>query len=53
MNDELAKEIEYLRHHAQRLLAIARIHEGPASPPLREAVREIQARLDQLEAKYK
>lgn len=47
------KEIEYLRRHAQRLLAIAEIHKGPASPQLHEMVREIQTRIDQLEARRK
>jgi len=51
VDDELTREIEYLRRHAQHLLAIARIHESPASAPLRETVREIQARIDLLEAK--
>jgi hypothetical protein len=52
MTDEM-KEIEYLRRHAQRLLAIAEVHKSPASPQLREMVRDIQQRIDELEARAK
>lgn len=48
MSDD-AREIEYLRRHAQRLLAIAEIHKGPASPQLHSIVREIQTRIEKLD----